>query len=583
MPSTIIWGTDQTVHQFAETGDELIINRPIFRDSRNVQITSLVDAVTVSINSLFEGGIHLWGAGGHVVNIGASGSYYSAYYDTNPFGFGYGSHNVTLNNAGWVQASLDVGGNATVNNSGDIVGRVHIGNGYLPTGHSIITNSGAIVGNYDGFSAQVSIGRPDTTNTGTVINTGLIGGDVALSGGADTFDGRGGTVYGAVYGYGGDDTYWVNDTVHVLIENSGGGTDTVNADTSFRLADNFEDLILIGTDRHFGVGNASANTITGNDANNRLWGLDGADTLNGGDGNDILRGGAGADVLNGGDGQDWADYRNSSDGVTVNLTTSTATGGDATGDAITSIERIYGSAYSDELTGDEGKNILRGGAGADTLNGGDGNDVLQGGAYADVLNGGDGWDFADYRSSANGVTVNLETNTATGGDATGDTLSSIERIFGSAHSDDLTGDGGNNILRGGAGADTLNGGDGNDVLQGGVGADLLTGGDGRDKFVFNTVLELGTVDHVVDFSVSDGDILQLDDAYFAALTIGELHATNFRANLTGVAEAAEDRIIYSTSTGQLYFDADGLGGADAIEFAVLDNIAAIDASSFFVF
>jgi Ca2+-binding RTX toxin-like protein len=61
------------------------------------------------------------------------------------------------------------------------------------------------------------------------------------------------------------------------------------------------------------------------------------------------------------------------------------------------------------------------------------------------------------------VTVNLATGTASGGDAAGDTFSSIENLTGSAFADVLTGEGNANTLDGGAGADTLVGGDGNDI------------------------------------------------------------------------------------------------------------------------
>jgi len=88
--------------------------------------------------------------------------------------------------------------------------------------------------------------------------------------------------------------------------------------------------------------------------------------------------------------------------------------------------------------------------------------VLEGGEDADVLNGGDngaGGDTLSYASSDTGVTVNLDDNTFSGGDAEGDTISNFENILGSANADTLTGDDFDNIIEGGAGADVLNGGD----------------------------------------------------------------------------------------------------------------------------
>jgi len=107
-------------------------------------------------------------------------------------------------------------------------------------------------------------------------------------------------------------------------------------------------------------------------------------------------------------------------------------------------------------------------------------DWLRGGAGADVLNGWAGTDWADYITSSAAVTVNLLTNTATGGDAEGDTFLYIERVYGSSHDDHIIGDNGVNYLRGWSGDDQLFGGAGNDYLQGGLGADALDGGAGSD-------------------------------------------------------------------------------------------------------
>lgn len=55
------------------------------------------------------------------------------------------------------------------------------------------------------------------------------------------------------------------------------------------------------------------------------------------------------------------------------------------------------------------------------------------------------------------------------------------------------------------------------------------------------------------------------------------------ANATGLAVDAADRILYNTTTGQLSYDADGSESDAAVEFAVLQNLATLDASDFFVF
>lgn len=92
--------------------------------------------------------------------------------------------------------------------------------------------------------------------------------------------------------------------------------------------------------------------------------------------------------------------------------------------------------------------------------------------------GGDGVDTASFEASAAGVTVNLATGEASGGDAEGDVLSNIENITGSGFADVLTGDGAANLLSGGAGNDTLIGGTGNDLITGDAGNDTIDGGAG---------------------------------------------------------------------------------------------------------
>ena len=128
--------------------------------------------------------------------------------------------------------------------------------------------------------------------------------------------------------------------------------------------------------------------------------------------------------------------------------------------------------------------VLRGDSGNNRLDGGDGNDALFGGAGADTLNGGEGFDEANYSASAGGVTVDLTMSgrqqSTNNYDAAGDTLTSIEKLVGSAYNDRLTGNEENNELHGWTGNDTLIGGGGNDTLIGSDGDDVLKGEAGND-------------------------------------------------------------------------------------------------------
>ena len=63
---------------------------------------------------------------------------------------------------------------------------------------------------------------------------------------------------------------------------------------------------------------------------------------------------------------------------------------------LSNIERVYGSRYSDRITGDDNDNELFGDGGNDFLNGGLGNDILEGGFGNDTLNGGDNDDIYRY-------------------------------------------------------------------------------------------------------------------------------------------------------------------------------------------
>lgn len=49
------------------------------------------------------------------------------------------------------------------------------------------------------------------------------------------------------------------------------------------------------------------------------------------------------------------------------------------------------------------------------------------------------------------------------------------------------------------------------------------------------------------------------------------------------AKDGEDRIAYNETTGALYFDKDGKGGAKAVQFAVLDGGPDLKAGDILVF
>jgi Ca2+-binding RTX toxin-like protein len=175
------------------------------------------------------------------------------------------------------------------------------------------------------------------------------------------------------------------------------------------------------------------------------------------------------------------------------------------GEAATSGDDLMiGDATANTLDGGDGNDVLSGGAGNDTLRGGAGDDVLEGGAGSDSLDGGadsesDGLpppgaqttaygDTIRYTRSNAGVNINLETGSASGGHAAGDTIvrvggvATIENVTGSdGFNDSLTGDSRANRLAGLGGNDTIDGRGGDDVISGGIGNDVLRGSDGDDN------------------------------------------------------------------------------------------------------
>ena len=128
-------------------------------------------------------------------------------------------------------------------------------------------------------------------------------------------------------------------------------------------------------------------------------------------------------------------------------------------------------------------------------------------------------------------------------------------------------------MTGNAGVNVLNGLGGNDIMAGLGGADTL---------VFSTALGVANVDIITDFSVAE-DTIQLAATAFSGLTSGlTLSAAAFAANVTRQATDAFQRIIYETDTGNLWFDADGQGGAARVQFGDLAGGLAVANAGFFV-
>ena len=261
---------------------------------------------------------------------------------------------------------------------------------------------------------------------------------------------------------------------------------------------------------------------------------------------------------------------------------------------------INGLGGADTLTGNASADVIYGGSGNDTLDGAGGADVLYGGIGNDIFfidNLGDriieyygeGTDQA-YASVDFTMDVNLEKLTQTGTadiSATGNDFANTitgnsgnNALYGGVGGDLLVGMDGDDLLYGQDGNDFLQGGAGNDLLVGGAGLDELTGGAGADRFLFDSLTVSADRDTVKDFAANE-DLFVLSRsvfAAFAALPVGSLPATAFYAG--AAAQNADQKIIYNSATGNLFYDADGSGAQAAVQIAFLGNKPTLTAQNF---
>jgi Ca2+-binding RTX toxin-like protein len=394
-------------------------------------------------------------------------------------------------------SAINVGGafGAFVDEAGD-----DLGSGGVATANGSINATSAIFrGNAEN----------DTLN-GASANDILFGngGNDTLSGfgGADVLDG--GTGADTMIGGLGDDDFVVDNPGDVVIEEVGEGDDTVKVGFSLTLAANVENLTLTGNAAINGTGNALANTLLGNTANNILDGKLGADTMRGGIGDDtyvvdnvgdvvLELAGQGTDLVQAG-----ATFT-----IANNIENLTLTG----------VDNINGTgnALANTLLGNAGNNILDGKAGADTMTGGLGGDTYVVDNAGDVVTeAGAGTDTVQSTITF-ALGASFENLTLTGGAAVNGTGNTLV-----------------NILTGNGAANTLNGLGGHDTLNGGSGADLLLGGLGNDIYM---------VDNVGDVAAENAgegtDLVQSSVTFTLGANVENLTLTGAAINATGNALA----------------------------------------------
>jgi len=420
------------------------------------------------------------------------------------YGFGAAAGGYKLTSSG-MQHDIgfvihDTGGTDTLDFSGSTAGTIldlRAGQFSSVNGHS---NNVSIFAGHNADSTDYYI----ENGIGSRFDDVLIGND-----GANTLDGRAGD--DKMAGNGGDDIYFVDSMDDVVREEANGGNDTVillSRDLRIRYIANVENIVYAdgstpppptgGEDTPPSVGDDTMTSIIfGDNQDNTLDGGAGDDTIFGQGGDDLIIGGrdslASRDINNTIDVEDLEDQTESDDGN----------------------DTLYGGNGNDTILGGQGNDILDGGAGDDTLSGQDGIDIFRGGA---------GNDTVDYsRESPFQLLVNLMTNVASGGTASGDTFFSIENLIGSddridrfigtnaanhfwgqGGGDYFNGGGGNDVLDGGNDGDIIYGEGGNDTIIGGSGQDYLDGGAGIDTVVYAGSNAGVTVDLAND-TASGGD------------------------------------------------------------------------------
>jgi trimeric autotransporter adhesin len=463
-----------------------------------------------------------------------------------------GNDTYLVDNVGDVVIELANGGTDTVRASIDYTLTANVEN--------LILESTALVGNGNALNNTITGNSLDNTLNGGDGNDTLIGndGNDLLNGGAGNDNMSGGN---------GNDTYYVDSTSDRVTETVDAGIDTVIASIDYSIAGNnyanVENITLVDNAIR-ATGNLLDNTLSGNAQNNILDGREGADTMIGGLGDDSYYVDNIGDVVtenaNGG-----LDLVNASIDYTLaaeveNLTlTGTANNG-------------TGNELNNTITGNSRNNQLSGLAGDDTLIGSGGNDILDGGTGNDTMLGGGGNDTYFVDNLGDIVTEASNSGTDTVESSINYTLTAnIENLVLTVIALNGTGNDLGNIITGNAG---------NNILTGGRGNDTLFGGAGVDSFVLNKPSQ--GIDIIKDF-ISGTDKIAISQSEFGGgLTAGNpLLSSQIRLG-AGVSSAnnSAQRFLFNTTNGNLYFDADGVGGVAAVKIAKLEGVSGLTSSDF---
>ena len=336
-------------------------------------------------------------------------------------------------------------------------------------------------------------------------------------------------------GGGRNDLYIVDNGGDQILEELDNGIDTVQADFSYQLGENLENLTLTGNAAINGTGNDLDNVLIGNSSNNILSGGLGNDTYWAGSSDIVIEEvDAGIDTV-----KSDISYALASNIENLILTgemqvdgVGNGMGNELSGNGQANLldggdgnDRIFGNYGDDNLNGGAGSDDLYGESDNDVLNGGDDDDYLYGHDGNDVLFGGNGVDqlYGGWHNDTYILDDSLDTVTEEAYEGIDTIQSKVSYTLGANVE---------NIILLGSNAINATGNELDNVLTGNSATNVLTGAAGNDTYVATS-----TADAVVEGLNGGTDTVEAHLSYSLAsinnvenLTLVGLTAVNATGN-----------------------------------------------------